>query len=552
MKTNMFWHVWCPLAVASQIFPEGFDELQLLQTKFGTSRMDVDTQPNQTEVGTGVNLAVTDSLVSELEGRRGDTDGEWGQAEEEVLEALKLSLTTQFSSFLETENGADQTEFNTKTGLHNLCSLHAEAVLGASGETVESDAMIATRQKHKACRQSEKAWNAYTVDALSSCAGPSTTVHRVDETLAASLALAQTQATEYEGFEPVGTMRVCSMDQLAHEDKWCEYHSSRGAACVGLDDCITLVGLQDLKDSFLLRLGNRQQLWLTMSKLVCRIDHLLTTFAEPEADEDKSNFDTPDTCDSTAVDTSKFVLSLDVPSYTHCSNADTETKPGGTTCHAWIAQEYDWPTATHVVPTTCEGECSASTTPTPAHAGCDTDLAECALYTSHPDLCGTYDVGLGIESTSCCACAPAVATPASMYRMDVTKNGGNRYWCVNTLSFFDAEGTKFETADDSGATAESHYHGHYTAGMAFATKRGWHNGKYYCSEDYKPTGWLQYHFTSDVTVASYSIKVQGLDLLHPVDWTMKKSSDDGQTWTEISSVTGVVWNDHETKSFECS
>merc|ERR1719162_1003854 len=221
--------------------------------------------------------------------------------------------------------------------------------------------------------------------------------------------LAKTQAQDYANLAEVGSKRECNTDQLDYEDKWCEWRDGRGWACAGLEGCIAQVDLAGLREGLLVRSSNRRMLWLTIEKLLCRIDHLLTTFGEAETSDTVSDFSTNDTCDATEADNSKFVLSLDVPPYTPCSDIGTGTEPGAT-CSAWLAQEYSWPSTTHVVPTTCQASCPAVTFTTPApHAGCASDPAACALYTAHPGDCGTFDTELGIASTECCACGPPPA-----------------------------------------------------------------------------------------------------------------------------------------------
>jgi len=414
-KNNMFWRIVCPVIVASQVFPEALDDdVTLLQSRIGTNHAEVKVQPIQNQAGTDASLASVAKYVSEMEIRRGDGDGSWNTEEKTALETMKTALTDQFKQFLDDDHADDGTTWTARKSVHQVCITHASNDFGTDGAvTAVSTAVTLTKNKHKGCRKSEKSWNDYKDLALSTCAGASDfatdRVHEIyshHETLAAAMNLAKTQAQDYANLAEVGSKRECNSDQLDYENKWCEWRDDRGWACAGLEGCIAQVDLAGLKSSLLVRSSNRRMLWLTIEKLLCRIDHLLTTFGEADTSDTVSDFNTTDTCDAIEADPTKFVLSLDIPSYTPCSDIGFGTEPGAPTCSAWLAQEYTWPTTTHVVPTICQTSCPAVTftTPTP-HAGCASDSEKCSLYTAHPDVCGEYDGDLGVTSTDCCACA---------------------------------------------------------------------------------------------------------------------------------------------------
>lgn len=415
----MYVYPLCLVAVASQVLPETIDDgVQLLQTKlvskFGLNPVEGEAQAPQHKIATIANLASLDTYITDMEGRRGDGGGQWGEDESSALEAFKITLTDQFQQFLDDEHASDIANYNVKKDVHNVCITHASNDFADDPNIISLSSFVTkTKNKHKACRKSLRSWTDYKNEAIrtESCAGASdlTTEHDIyaqHQILFAKMTLAETQAQEYASLEEVGTKRACDVDQSEYENKWCEWRDARGSACEGLKSCIDQVNLVGLKGSLLVRASNRRMLWLSIDTMLCRIAHLLSTFDDTT---DTSDFSSADTCNDTEPDNTKFVLSLDVPPYTPCAGFGTDVEPGGTGCTVWIEQEYNWPITTHDVPVVCQTSCPTYTPAPPPPAGCETDSVHCAVYNSHPDECGTYDADLGIVNTDCCACAPVTA-----------------------------------------------------------------------------------------------------------------------------------------------
>jgi len=362
------------------------------------------------QTASGSKLASMDAYISDLESLNNDPEGSWGESEKNALEALKVTLTDQLIMFLENEHEDDQDAYNAKKTVHNVCITHASS---GNAESTAASLATTTKNKHEACRQSEKSWNDYRQLSLSetSCAHADTfpSVHGIyshHETLFEAMELAKSQALTYANLAEVDSKRPCDSDQMDYENKWCAWRDARRYSCEGLESCIEQVDLAGLKNTFLVHSANRRLLWQTIQKLLCRINHLLTTFDVT----DTADFDAPDTCDGIEQNVTKFVLTMDVPVHSHCashgSGPGAGVEPGGSTCHEWIAQEYAWSVATHVVPAECQSVCAVTTTPAPAHEGCETDPPNCAVYNAHPGECGAYDANLGISNTECCACPP--------------------------------------------------------------------------------------------------------------------------------------------------
>jgi len=135
--------------------------------------------------------------------------------------------------------------------------------------------------------------------------------------------------------------------------------------------------------------------------------------------------------------------------------------------------------------------------------------------------------------------------------MDVSQNAGATYWCIEELSFYDANGNRVAT-QPSLASAETEFASHYAAGMAFNEITD-NDASYYCSQNGVPSGWLQYQFEKGTApISSYRVeRLNGFgNQFSPVSWQMKQSIDDGVTWVVIDEQSGQsTWGDGEIKSF---
>jgi len=397
----------------------------------------------QKQIAPDINLVQMEKMVSDMERRRDDDEpdadsadsntdvddasgasGSWGDPEKTALETLKTALDLQFIPFLDAEHSADRREYIARTAVHQMCIKHN--VEDNAAVTQAHDFLETKRDKHKACRKSQKSWNAYKSFAIggSSCAGASDIqdMHEVydkHEQLADLMQAAKTDAQTYASLALAGVKRDCAQDQQTYEEHWCAWRASKDESCTELQRCIVTVDLNDLKTKLETRADNRGKIWETVSQLQCRVEHLLSTFAG--ADETVSDFNTLDNCDDVVTDTSKYELSLEVPLEVSCSNsgdpAGDAIVPGGSTCSDWTAQRYSaeegWSSTTHVVPATCQvASCPAGTPTTPplTHEGCEGEPEECVFYNAHPDACGAYDTGSDIPSAACCACSPPAST----------------------------------------------------------------------------------------------------------------------------------------------
>jgi len=133
---------------------------------------------------------------------------------------------------------------------------------------------------------------------------------------------------------------------------------------------------------------------------------------------------------------------------------------------------------------------------------------------------------------------------AGLWRMEVSKNSGASDWCLKTLSFYDAAGNRI-TVQPGMASAESQYADNMPASRASVYPN---TGSRYCSKAGKPTGWIQYEFKEDAPeIKSYKVESYGTAM--PVDWKMKHSVDNGQTWTLVDTQSGFD-SPHEEKEFQ--
>jgi len=430
------------LCVASSSATNDFDTVNLLQTTkhfAGVPKHVGEVQKHKHEFGdvplASSSLASMSDAVSMLERHRTNGGG-WGDTEKATLNTFKNTLINSFKPLLDQEHNDDQNEFNVRKAMHNACITHTDAMFGLSGDvTAAQAAATEAKAKHAGCRKSEKSWNNYRTLSLATASCPGapdlSTVHEIfqaHENVFAAMTLAKTQATEYSSLAPVGQKRACDLDQTDYEDKYCLWRGSRYYACSGLEGCITQVGLANLKSSLAIRANNRRAFLQTVDKLLCRVDYLLGTF-DLDSGKNVSDVNTTDTCDNVPLNVASYVLDMPIPSHTGCSGGnDVSPLPGGTTCTAWISQEYDWPITTHVIPGNCQSTCPTITpNPFTPPAECAGEPAQCAFYNAHQNLCGLYDSDTFVANTTCCACGagsgPAL-TPATQIRL-VSVGGTN-------------------------------------------------------------------------------------------------------------------------------
>jgi len=151
-----------------------------------------------------------------------------------------------------------------------------------------------------------------------------------------------------------------------------------------------------------------------------------------------------------------------------------------------------------------------------------------------------------------------------MFKIDVSENAGAGHWCIEELSFYDADGNRVATQPGL-ASAETEFSVEYAAGMAFNAISAYcsqplvrcsaetSSHQFYCSQSGVPTGWLQYQFESGTApIASYRVeRLNGHgNEFSPVSWQIQQSLDGGQTWTVIDEQSGIsTWSDGEIKSF---
>jgi len=135
----------------------------------------------------------------------------------------------------------------------------------------------------------------------------------------------------------------------------------------------------------------------------------------------------------------------------------------------------------------------------------------------------------------------------STYRIDVTKNVGANYWCIQELKFYGENANRIATPA-SGASAETIHAGAFKAFNEVSNN----DESYYCSKTGVKTGWLQFDFGIKTKISSYEIEqINGYaNQYSPVDWKFE-GSNDGNTWVTLDEQSGHnTWNDGEIKSFK--
>eukprot|EP00493_Phyllostaurus_siculus_P024917 UN25260 len=133
------------------------------------------------------------------------------------------------------------------------------------------------------------------------------------------------------------------------------------------------------------------------------------------------------------------------------------------------------------------------------------------------------------------------------YRVVVTRNNKDgAFWCTQELSFYDTNMNRI-MVDPSMGSAETEYGSSQTVDKAFDEYTDG-DGQYYCSLTGHPTGWLQYEFSSPVTLSRYGLE-EGF-WLTPRDWTFE-GSNDGTSWEVLDEQSGHdTWYTGEIKEFE--
>jgi len=148
----------------------------------------------------------------------------------------------------------------------------------------------------------------------------------------------------------------------------------------------------------------------------------------------------------------------------------------------------------------------------------------------------------GFEGAACLIAVTQSVGGGPIYKMDVSENEGAGYWCIEELSFYDADGNRVATQSGM-ASAETEASAGNAAGMAFNEitddlSTGIVEGGTYCSQNGVSTGWLQYQFESGTApIGSYRVGGPG-NTCSPVSWQMQQSLDGGQTWTVIDEQSG--------------
>jgi len=374
---------------------------------------------------------------------RQDPTGSWDE-QATTLTNFRTMIADQLQVFLDNEHTQDQTEFNNRKQQHTSCGGSQRWEPGGDVATAAAE-MARWRTKHQACRSSERAWLTYKTTAISSssCASDSdvSTVHEVfaaHVTLAGLVDAAQTRAVAYDLTDPTGT-RDCALDQTQFEDHFCTWRSAHYYACAATQDCTAQTGLSGMRDEMLIRSDNRRNLWRTLEILLCRVGHLLGSMDNDDSTE-VSDFNTTDNCSNIALDQSKFILDLTIPSVPACSD---HIAVGSTTsilvapsmvdsamCQQFRDANYGfsqgWEQAQHVIPSQCEATCPAiSYSSWAVPAQCSNEPDDCLFYNHHRDACGSYDTAAFVAGDTCCACGGgALAIPDTIEYFVVGGGGG--------------------------------------------------------------------------------------------------------------------------------
>jgi len=557
---------------------DDFDSIELLQTRFTRPRSlgqeDVGIQAWMDDAEKTL-LSMSSVMDDIQDGTSTDPDPAT------TLANFKTMMETTMQVFLQDEHDEDQIEFNEKKLQLNDCGSARRWESGGDVANAKAE-LVKWQAKHQACRASQQAWLNYKTEAAN-CASEVATEHEVlpsHDTLVNLVGTAHQKAEAYDDLEPMGK-RSCDLDQTSFEDQFCALRSVNYYACAAAQDCATQIGLSVLRTRLLVRALNRRNLWMTMAKLICRVDHLSSVVGDDSTGDDSTDLsdfnttETPDPCaeENLAFDATKFVLDVAIPSSPDCIDAvaDISTSSdlipsttNGAMCTQFRQVNYAWDQGLHVVPSVCLATCpQISYTTWAPPAECTNEPTECVFYNHHRDACGSYDTVDFVAGDSCCACGNPAPTPApnpapatsgqhTIYRMEVSKGGTAEWWCIEELSFYDAEGTRF-AVDKARGSASSVYGDDelYGASMAFNEESD-DNLSFFCTYNEQNTGWIQYEFENPTAVASYKIQVYDYANYWPEKWQMKTSDDGGATWIVLDdqSEVAVTWNDSTIKSFD--
>ena len=548
---------------------DDFDNTELLQTRF-TRPSSLDREDSGIQHGWMDEAEKTFlSMSSALDNIQKRTSSDPDPAT--TLADFKTMMETTMQGFLEDEHEEDQQEFNERKTQLDDCGSARRWESGGDVAIAKAD-LDKWQVKHQACRASERAWLNYQAE-VANCPSEVTSKHEVLPAHVALVNLVETvrqKAEAYDNSEPMGK-RECDLDQTSFEDHFCTWRSSNYYACAAAQNCAAQTGLSALRTRLLERAHNRRNLWMTMAKLICRVDHLSSVVEDGSTGDDStgddstdlSDFNTTETKDSCAeenitVDSSKFDLALEIPSSPECAGQVVDTSSDlvpstedGSKCTQFRQEHYAWDQGLHFVPSVCLASCpQLSYTPWVPPAECDDEPSECVFYNHHRDACGSYDTGDFIAGDSCCACGrapdPAVGE-YKIYRVEVSQGSQEVMWCIKELSLNDAEGTDL-TFDEDRASASSEFSEGTPAKGAFKSAGA------FCTDHERHTGWLQYEFENPTAVASYDIEVLPTThtITHPTKWQMKASNDGGTTWIVLDdhSHVAVSWVDELKKSFD--
>jgi len=407
----------------------------LLDGKHGDAHniMDATLQSMSTSIG-----ALEDKIHQ-------DPSGSWDE-QATTLSSFRTMIVNQLQVFLDNEHEQDQAAFNNHAQQHSGCGGLQRWQPGGDVATALAE-VERWRNKHQACRSSERAWLTFKNTAISpqSCADDSdiSVSHIVPTpfvTLAALVDAAQTRSQAYDLTDPSGR-RECPLDQMQFEDHYCSWREKHFYACAAEQDCIAQTGLSALRDELLIRSDNRRSLWRTLEILLCRVGHLLSSM-DSDVTTEVSDFNTTDNCSDILEDSTKFILDLAIPVLPGC---DDHLAVGSTTSilvapstddavmctqfrDANYGSVYGWEAALHVIPSECETTCPAITYSSwVVPAACSNEPADCGFYNHHRDACGSYDTLSFIASETCCACGGGAMTSTTTTTTTTTTNALSGY-----------------------------------------------------------------------------------------------------------------------------
>lgn len=379
-------------------------------------------------------LAALAQLEVELSALANADPNGWSQDELNKLKEFLAAANTNMVGVLDAEKTADQQEWNGAAAQRKSCHDTAAKRFVQGGDVFfEAAARDSKRGVHKACRKLEVKWNSVT-SAAAECDDSAALVWTDDSPPALSTSLATLHAAmdafvaEKSSYKAVDSSQpTCSAAQLDYESQYCSWRKSRRFACQAEASCITQLDMTSRQNTLQTRVTQRRSLRLTLTKLICQMNHLLNTFQSENsnAPEDKSDFALANNCNETTVDDVLDDLDFTLEASTYCaSDADVSLYPSDASCTGedspWLTDAtfgYDWD-ASYVVPSTCRHTCldaPAVVPSAPLIAGCADSAAEasdCLMFQHHTDACqhDAYKVDGFDPATDCCVCGGGTTT----------------------------------------------------------------------------------------------------------------------------------------------